>query len=193
MFAPTVLHHPERPDHFWVDRSVSREELVSLLEFHSPRWHQQHPPTLVCDGCTRSPYCNTIWGDDYEYCPWPCFAVRLVWNCDPTLFPSADELRLAAGPEPKQPVTPPWQPPESRRSRAEVDEDRDFRRLRHFVIAAATRMGQGYECAICHEEVAPDDVSIDHTIARHNGGPTTRENLQLVHKRCNSRKGARVQ
>jgi hypothetical protein len=50
----------------------------------------------------------------------------------------------------------------------------------------------GYICQICGEPVLPEELSLDHVYPKSRGGAHTKENLRVVHKRCNSKKGARV-
>ena len=64
------------------------------------------------------------------------------------------------------------------------------------------------KCAICGGEVDPTDrwvsesgrhcfgrnyPTVDHVVAIKNGGADTFDNVQLVHKHCNSKKGARLE
>lgn len=46
----------------------------------------------------------------------------------------------------------------------------------------------GNKCKICGFELSDTDISIDHIIAKCNGGSNRLENLQLVHRHCNSMK-----
>jgi hypothetical protein len=50
----------------------------------------------------------------------------------------------------------------------------------------------GYICQICGEPVLPEELSLDHVYPKSRGGAHTKENLRVVHRCCNSRKGARV-
>jgi 5-methylcytosine-specific restriction endonuclease McrA len=50
----------------------------------------------------------------------------------------------------------------------------------------------GWICAICGEFVQYDDLSIDHMVPISRGGRDDKKNLQVAHRRCNSRKGARL-
>jgi hypothetical protein len=50
----------------------------------------------------------------------------------------------------------------------------------------------GYICQICGEPVLLEELSLDHVYPKSRGGAHTKENLRVVHRRCNSRKGARV-
>jgi len=59
-------------------------------------------------------------------------------------------------------------------------------RLRPAVLAR-----DGWLCGLCGEFVLPADLSIDHIIPVAQGGADTLANLQVAHRRCNSRKGAR--
>lgn len=56
-------------------------------------------------------------------------------------------------------------------------------------LGAVVRRDQG-RCGICHKRVAPSDKSFDHIIPLSKGGMHNEANLQLSHKRCNSRRGA---
>ena len=47
-------------------------------------------------------------------------------------------------------------------------------------------------CGICHGEVKPSDVHLDHIHPFSKGGRTNAENLRVTHSRCNIRKGAKV-
>ena len=46
-------------------------------------------------------------------------------------------------------------------------------------------------CARCRRPLAWNDLSIDHVLAHAKGGRSTLRNAQLMHKNCNSSKGAR--
>jgi hypothetical protein len=46
-------------------------------------------------------------------------------------------------------------------------------------------------CARCKRPLAWSDLSIDHVLAHAKGGRSTLRNAQLMHKNCNSSKGAR--
>jgi hypothetical protein len=50
----------------------------------------------------------------------------------------------------------------------------------------------GFICQICGEPVSEDELSLDHIYPKSKGGPHVPENLRVAHKRCNSKKGARV-
>lgn len=69
-------------------------------------------------------------------------------------------------------------------------------RLREAARARASRLRpsvierDGLVCHICGDEVAPDQVHVDHVIALSKGGPSDPENLRVAHARCNMRKGA---
>jgi hypothetical protein len=49
----------------------------------------------------------------------------------------------------------------------------------------------GYVCGICGDLVCPTELSIDHIIPVARGGGDDLDNLQVAHRVCNSRKGAR--
>lgn len=46
----------------------------------------------------------------------------------------------------------------------------------------------GQICQKCGEPVADNEVELDHLIPYSKGGPTTAENLRLVHRKCNRKK-----
>ncbi|MES2115208.1 MAG: HNH endonuclease [Pseudomonadota bacterium] len=46
----------------------------------------------------------------------------------------------------------------------------------------------GQVCQICHQPVPDDQVEFDHIIPFSKGGPTTADNLRLVHEECNGEK-----
>ena len=50
----------------------------------------------------------------------------------------------------------------------------------------------GNVCQICHGEVEPDDIHLDHIHPWSRGGPDTAANLRVTHSTCNLRKGART-
>mmetsp|Transcript_32932 Transcript_32932/g.107647 ORF Transcript_32932/g.107647 Transcript_32932/m.107647 type:complete len:512 (+) Transcript_32932:3-1538(+) len=62
--------------------------------------------------------------------------------------------------------------------------------LRRELIEAARAAGQG--CGICGQPLGnlDDLLHIDHKVARARGGATTRDNLHVVHKACNLKKGS---
>merc|ERR1711871_1593320 len=53
----------------------------------------------------------------------------------------------------------------------------------------------GLLCGICNQELGPLDelLHIHHTIPHARGGTSNLDNLQVVHKSCNMKKGARVE
>lgn len=61
------------------------------------------------------------------------------------------------------------------------------RRLREAVIAR-----DGYVCGLCGDDVASDDVHIDHILPVAHGGGDQLDNLQVAHSLCNIRKGASI-
>lgn len=71
-------------------------------------------------------------------------------------------------------------------------------RWRRRELAAAAARADSV-CALCGEPVdllmqdGPRQPTLDHITPQSLGGSHNRENLQLAHKGCNSRKGARVQ
>jgi 5-methylcytosine-specific restriction endonuclease McrA len=46
-------------------------------------------------------------------------------------------------------------------------------------------------CPKCRKTIAWNEVSVDQILAHTRGGKTTLANAQLMHRRCNSSKGAR--
>jgi hypothetical protein len=46
-----------------------------------------------------------------------------------------------------------------------------------------------YECAVCNQHFAADELTVDHIDAWSTGGRTVLSNAQLVCRACNSRKG----
>lgn len=51
----------------------------------------------------------------------------------------------------------------------------------------------GQICQACHKPVPDNEVEFDHVIPYSRGGPSTVENLKLVHRNCNRSKGASLQ
>lgn len=62
-----------------------------------------------------------------------------------------------------------------------------IRKMRPLVIAR-----DGLTCGICGQAVEENDISIDHIIPVSLGGDDVLDNLQVAHRSCNSRKGARL-
>lgn len=58
---------------------------------------------------------------------------------------------------------------------------------REVMLKVVRRDGQ--ICQRCHEPVRDDEVEFDHMIPISRGGRSTAENLRLVHRDCNRRKG----
>ena len=48
---------------------------------------------------------------------------------------------------------------------------------------------QNTHCALCGEPMKGIDVSIDHTTPLKHGGKNTRDNINLMHRKCNGVKG----
>ncbi|BAS26819.1 hypothetical protein LIP_0962 [Limnochorda pilosa] len=61
------------------------------------------------------------------------------------------------------------------------------RAIPHEVMLKVVRR-DGQICQICHQPVPDNQVEFDHIIPWSRGGPTTPENLRLVHSECNRRK-----
>lgn len=66
----------------------------------------------------------------------------------------------------------------------------EMRRKRRPNIPTATRRAvferDGFACLVCS---TPDDLTLDHIVAYSKGGPDTVENLRVLCRSCNSRKG----
>jgi len=71
----------------------------------------------------------------------------------------------------------------------ETKERRKHSRLvpRDVMLKIVRRDGQ--ICQKCNEPVSDDEVEFDHLIPFSKGGESTTENLRLIHKDCNRRKG----
>jgi 5-methylcytosine-specific restriction endonuclease McrA len=79
-------------------------------------------------------------------------------------------------------------------SQAEIENRRRSRLLGAFVetvSAAEIRERDAGRCGLCGEFVPLSEQSLDHIVPLAHGGTHERSNLQLAHRRCNSRKGAR--
>lgn len=78
---------------------------------------------------------------------------------------------------------------------AEIENRRRARFLESFVEAvdpAEVRTRVSGMCGICNGFVAITDQSLDHIIPLSKGGTHEYANIQLAHRICNSRKGARI-
>jgi 5-methylcytosine-specific restriction endonuclease McrA len=78
---------------------------------------------------------------------------------------------------------------------AEIENRRRARLLNAFVEAvdpAAIRTRDRGLCGICGDVVAVADQSLDHVIPLARGGTHEARNIQLAHRSCNSRKGAKL-
>lgn len=61
------------------------------------------------------------------------------------------------------------------------------------LLSKLTPNDQGlYECAVCHQHQAADELTIDHIKPWSRGGRTVLSNAQLICRACNSRKGNSV-
>jgi 5-methylcytosine-specific restriction endonuclease McrA len=49
-------------------------------------------------------------------------------------------------------------------------------------------MRDGWSCHLCGEDVTQGNWSMDHLIPVSKGGPHTKANVKLAHRRCNSRR-----
>jgi len=58
---------------------------------------------------------------------------------------------------------------------------------REVMLKVVRRDGQ--ICQSCNEPVRDDEVEFDHIIPFSKGGPSTADNLRLIHRDCNRRKG----
>lgn len=68
------------------------------------------------------------------------------------------------------------------------EQRRSGRSIPRDVILKVVRR-DGQICQQCHEAVKDDEVEFDHIIPYSKGGTSTAENLRLVHRSCNRRKG----
>jgi 5-methylcytosine-specific restriction endonuclease McrA len=78
---------------------------------------------------------------------------------------------------------------------AEIENRRRARLLGSFiepVSVAEIRARDGGLCGICRLPVALEEESLDHVLPLALGGRHERANVQLAHRVCNSRKGARI-
>jgi hypothetical protein len=78
-------------------------------------------------------------------------------------------------------------------SRAWYERQKEIRRERKKVKRQQIIARDGLACRLCGGEIADEsEVEIDHILPRVLGGPTEPANLQVTHKICNRRKGAKV-
>ncbi len=78
---------------------------------------------------------------------------------------------------------------------AEIENRRRSRLLGQFVAAVDPRAIRERDrdlCGICNKPVPPTERSLDHITPISLGGTHEPSNVQLAHRRCNSRKGNRV-
>lgn len=59
----------------------------------------------------------------------------------------------------------------------------------NFKYKAALIERDGWNCFYCDFKMEPDDLTIEHLIARNKGGSNTLENMALAHSLCNQRAG----
>jgi len=110
-------------------------------------------------------------------------------------LPWLEHWRLHGPPRPRAEHTRAWR----QRNREAV---KGYAQRRRALLKGARRRAErfspgeiyerdGWQCGICQQHVEPADATLDHIIPLSRGGPHTRANVQLAHRRCNSRKGAR--
>ena len=78
---------------------------------------------------------------------------------------------------------------------AEIMADVPGRQRRYFPLSLKKEIHDPKKkCAVCHKELGPsiDRLAGDHILPFSKGGRTDIANMQLLHRECNSRKGARV-
>lgn len=78
---------------------------------------------------------------------------------------------------------------------AEIENRRRARKLAQFVAPVDTpaiRDRDGGLCGICGQSVPVEQQSLDHIIPLSKGGTHEPNNVQLAHRACNSRKGAKL-
>ena len=63
----------------------------------------------------------------------------------------------------------------------------EYKRNRKLLLKRKVRM-----CKYCKKRIKKDEISIDHVVARCNGGGDEIENLALSHKLCNQDKNNKV-
>lgn len=61
------------------------------------------------------------------------------------------------------------------------------------VVIQELHVAQEGKCAICREEITPQEWEVDHRIPFCHGGGNEPANLQLAHLRCNRGKGSQVE
>jgi 5-methylcytosine-specific restriction endonuclease McrA len=71
-------------------------------------------------------------------------------------------------------------------TRPEIGMQRTKKREIGRSLSKAVFERDAYRCVMCSSHV---DLSCDHIISEHDGGPTTLENLQTMCRSCNSSKG----
>lgn len=77
---------------------------------------------------------------------------------------------------------------------AEIENRRRARLLGQFVAPVKFEeiwQRDGGICQLCHLPIAQAEASLDHIVPLARGGTHEPANVQLAHRRCNSRKGAR--
>ena len=86
--------------------------------------------------------------------------------------------------------------PERYRHNVKQGELRHRARQREATIAAVDlnviRLRDQMICGICFQPITETDLSYDHILPLAKGGSHTEANLQLAHRRCNSRKNDKV-
>jgi 5-methylcytosine-specific restriction endonuclease McrA len=84
-----------------------------------------------------------------------------------------------------------WQDRDNKECSARAREQHLLTRIPK-ALRVAVMARDGFVCQLCTLAVEPEDVSLDHRIPLSKGGPTTYENLQVAHRRCNSGKRDRI-
>ena len=83
------------------------------------------------------------------------------------------------------------------RRRRNADRNARRRAEKHGVIAADNvsrdeiRRRDCETCYLCHRFVSVHEMTLDHVVPLVQGGTHTLDNLRLVHRACNSKKGTR--
>lgn len=83
------------------------------------------------------------------------------------------------------------------RRRRDADRNARQRAEKHGVLISdvtrdAIRRRDQETCYLCDQFVSVHEMGIDHVVPLISGGSHTPDNVRLVHRSCNSKKGARL-
>ena len=79
--------------------------------------------------------------------------------------------------------------------KAEINRRREVRKRQNGVepiVVARIIERDGMFCHLCEKVVKPDEFSLDHVLPIARGGRHCESNVRVAHRRCNSRRGARL-